>query len=63
MEESEVRKYVNKRVNIVLKNNFRYTTVMPSITSNTFQITDKFGKSVTISCDYIGFIAEVDNYD
>ncbi len=60
MDAEEVRKYIGKRVLLVLKNNFKYTSVIPPFDGNSFSIVDKYGHNVTIECDMISLITEVD---
>jgi hypothetical protein len=58
MEIETVRKYIGRKVLIILKNNFQYTAIIPEFENDEFTITDKFGKQIEISCDYIAFIEE-----
>lgn len=59
MEEYKVRKYVGKKVLIILRNDFQYTSVIPEFEGSSFNIIDKFGAHVDIECEYISFIKEV----
>ena len=58
MKESDVKKYIGKRVLLILKNNYKFTAIIPLFESDSFTIRDKFGQEVTISCDYIAMIYE-----
>jgi small nuclear ribonucleoprotein (snRNP)-like protein len=59
MDEDKVRKYVGKKVLVILKNNFQYTITIPRFEGSSFNVKDKFGKEVDIECDFISFISEV----
>ena len=59
MDVETVRKYAGKKVYLVLRNNFEYTTILPNEIDNSFTIIDKFGDSVDIECEYISFIREI----
>ena len=59
MEEYEVQKYAGKKVLLVLKNNFKYTVELPLNIGSSFSVVDKFNHQITISCDMIGLIQEV----
>lgn len=56
MDEEKVKKYIGKRVLIILKNSFQYTAVIPRFEGSGFTITDKFKKRIEIECDFIAFI-------
>lgn len=58
MKLDEVKKYAGKHVLIVLKNTFRYDTVLPPEIDTSFSIVDKYGKDISIDCDMIGLIIE-----
>ena len=58
MNEYEVKKYVGKKVLLILKNGYKFTAVIPDFEHNTFTICDKFGHEVSITCDYIAMIYE-----
>lgn len=58
MDECEVKKYIGKRVLLVLKEGFKFTTTIPSFKSHSFEITDKYGKKASIDCDMISMIYE-----
>ena len=61
MELNKVVKYAGKKVYIVLKNGFEYTTRLPDVLGIDFDIIDKFNKQVSLNCDIISFIKEVGN--
>lgn len=59
MNEEQVRKYEDKKCLIILNNNFKYTATLPKKINSSFSIIDKFGREVTIDCDFIAMIQEV----
>lgn len=59
MEENTIKKYIGKKVLIILKNNFQYTIVIPEFNGSSFSVKDKFGENIEISCEFINFIKEV----
>jgi hypothetical protein len=61
MELYTVKKYSGKKVYLFLKNNFRYTCILPTEIASDFSIIDKFGKTIEINCDFISSIQEVGN--
>jgi hypothetical protein len=61
MEKEIVKKYVGKKCLIILDNNFNYTGIIPNFNGNSFSIRDIFGKEVSIDCEFIAFIKEVEN--
>ena len=60
MDVIEVRKYVGKKVLIILRNNFQYTGVIPNFGGEEFTIIDKFKHELTISCNFISFIRKLE---
>jgi hypothetical protein len=58
MNKDEVLKYAGQKVMLILKNNYKFTAVIPFFKNDSFTIKDKFGKEVSISCDYIVMIYE-----
>lgn len=56
MEVENVKKYVGKKVLIILRNNFQYTTTIPNFSGTSFSIISKFNEHIEIDCDYIAFI-------
>jgi len=60
MYAEEMKKYEGKKVLLVLKNNFKYTTILPYGIGTTFTIIDKYGREVTISCEIVQLITGVD---
>ena len=60
MEKVMVRYYIGKKCLIVLKNNYSYTAVIPQFDGTAFTIVDRFGESVSIDCDFIVFVREVE---
>ena len=59
MEVEKVRKYTGKKCFIVLKNDFKFTAVIPEFSGNCFDIIDKYGASVSIDCSMINLISEL----
>lgn len=60
MEEEQVKKYVGKKVLLILKNNYKFTVTIPKFSGHSFEITDKFGQRATIECAMISMIYEKD---
>lgn len=60
MDINILRKYAGKRVYLILKNNYRYTTSLPDTIQDTFTIQDKFGKELQITADFVAFVNECD---
>lgn len=56
MENHKVKQYTGKRCRIILKNNYNYTTIIPTIDSDSFTIKDKFGNQVEVDCGFIAVI-------
>ena len=61
MNEKELKKYEGKKCLIILNNNFKYTAVIPKHISPSFSIIDRYGKSVSIDCDFIAIIQEIED--
>ena len=59
MEVEKIKRYVGKKVFVILNNNYQYTFVVPDFIGSSFHIVDKFGDQIDISCDFISFIKEV----
>ena len=60
MDVESIKKYEGERVLLILKNNYKFTAIMPKITGDSFSIKDKFNNDVTISCDFIEMIIKKD---
>ncbi len=58
MEIYNLKKYAGQKVYLILNNNFRYTTILPNEITSEFTFTDKFGKSRTVSADFVAFVEE-----
>ena len=58
MNVDEVKKYEGREVTLYLKNGYQFTAVIPKLTGDSFTFFDKYGKEVTIECDYISMIYE-----
>ena len=63
MKVEEVRKYIGKKVLIILNNNFKVTCVIPNFEGNSFEAKDKYYHLVTVKCDFISFINEVEEWN
>lgn len=59
MEVLVVKKYIGKKVLLILKNNYQYTVTIPYFDGSSFEVVDKYGDNVEIECDFINFIKEV----
>jgi len=57
MNVEEVKKYAGQKVLLVLKNNFKYTVIIPNFSGNTFSVIDKFNNNITIDCEMIMLIS------
>jgi len=58
MNIEDIKKYVGQKVLIILKNNYKFTTIIPEFNGTSFQIVDKFGQKVMIECDMVSMIYE-----
>lgn len=58
MDEEEVKKYIGKKVLLILKNNYKFTVVIPEFSGHSFSFSDKFNQRVTVECDMISMIYE-----
>lgn len=56
MEIYNLKKYAGQKVYLILKNNFRYTTVLPTEIKTEFCFVDKFGKTRTVQADFVAFV-------
>jgi len=63
MDVEKVKKYVGKKVLLILNNGFKFTTVIPEFVGESFSITDKFGKDAEITCSMIDLIYDRGEYD
>ena len=59
MDVENIKKYVGKKVEVVLKNTWRFTFIVPEFEGSSFSIIDKFGKPVEIDCDLISLLKEL----
>jgi len=58
MDVEDVKFYKGKKVLIILKDSFKFTTIIPDFEGNSFRIIDKFGQQVAIDCSAILMIYE-----
>jgi len=58
MEKEQIKKYVGKKVLLILKNNYKFTVIIPEFDGASFDIIDKFGQQATIECEMISMIYE-----
>ena len=61
MEIEKVKGYTGQKVLLVLKNNYKFTVIIPEFEGNSFDIIDKYGQKATIECDMISMIYEKDS--
>ena len=59
MNAEDLKKWIGKKVCLVLRNGFRYTTVIPEFSGNLLEIVDKFGRNISLNCDSISVIYSV----
>lgn len=62
MDENKIKKYIGKKVLLILKNNYKFTVIIPEFEGNSFDIIDKFGQEATIDCEIISMIYEKRGY-
>lgn len=58
MDKKQIEKYTGKKVLLILKNNYKFTTIVPKFSGDDFSIVDKFGQNVTINCDMVSMVYE-----
>ena len=58
MDKKLIKKYIGKKVLLILKNNYKFTVIIPDFDGNSFEIIDKFGQRATIECDMVSMIYE-----
>lgn len=58
MELNSIKKFEGKRVEIILNNGYRYTTILPIIDNIVFSFIDKFGSKILVDGNYISTIIE-----
>ena len=58
MDVEAIKRYKGKLVLLILKNNFKFTTIIPGFEGNSFEITDKYGQKALIDCDMVSMIYE-----
>lgn len=63
MDIDEVKKYCDKKCIIVLKNDFKYTIIIPQFNGSSFSVKDKYNTKITIDCSYIALIKELHDDD
>jgi sRNA-binding regulator protein Hfq len=56
----ELKKYINKKVKVDLKNGFYYEGFVQSADDNSISIKDKFGKDIDLTEDSISFMRELE---
>ena len=56
MEEEKVKKYIGKKVLLVLNNGFKLTTTIPDFDGDSFDVIDKYGCPATVECEMISLI-------
>jgi len=60
MNAENVLKYAGRKVMVTLRDNSKYTFIVPKFNGFEFDVIDKYNRDMTISCDAIIAIAEVD---
>ena len=63
MNTESIKRYVGKKVLIILKNNFKFTTIIPNFDGDVFEITDKYGQKALIDCDMVSMVYEKNGSD
>jgi hypothetical protein len=58
MDVINVKKYVGKKVLLILKNSFQYSCTIPEFYGDSFEVYDKYGRRVEVACDYVALIKE-----
>lgn len=58
MDVNQVKKYIGKKVLLILRNNYKFTTTIPFFENSSFEIEDKYGQKALIECEYISMIYE-----
>ena len=53
MEQEEARRYLNKKIRLILTNAHRFTSKVIDVTSDTILINDKFEKIVSLKLNDI----------
>ena len=59
MKQKEVLNYINKKVRMILVNNFRYTGIVVSCDDKTLNLQDKYKKNIFIQLESIMLFEEV----
>jgi len=63
MDADLVKTYAGKKVLLILKNNYKFTVILPEFEGHSFEITDKYGQKALIDCDMISMIYEKEDND
>jgi hypothetical protein len=61
MDCNEVKKHSGKKVLIILKNNYKYTVIIPDFSGDSFSTRDIFNKEISIDCDFISAIIPLED--
>jgi hypothetical protein len=61
MKQSEAEKYLNKKVRIILSNNFHFSGLVLNVFADTLILFDKFDTEVSIKLSDIMICSEVSN--
>lgn len=59
MQEEEVKKHINKKVLIILRNGFKITTTIPKFSGASFSCVDKYNQRITVECNMVSMITEI----
>jgi small nuclear ribonucleoprotein (snRNP)-like protein len=63
MESEIVKKWINKKVVLILKNGFKYTVIIPYFEGNSFNVKDKYNNNISIDCEMISLIVPYKSKD
>jgi len=44
---------------LILKNNFKYTCIIPNFEGDSFTVKEKFGNTISIDCEMVSLITEI----
>ena len=59
MKKEDVEPYINKRIHLILKNGYRYTGTVISVSEGSCKFIDKYNKNNTFDLGEIVSISEV----
>lgn len=59
MKQQEAQQYLNKKIRIILKNNFRFSGLVLEIGEDTLRLEDRFEGIISVSLSDIMLVTEV----